>query len=457
MSTGLARRHRRPLAAAVLLALLAPGVAFADAAKEQELEARVAQLEQLVQQLVAQQQQSQQQPTQVQAAQAAAPAAVADAKPRIQSTPINPGANPGTRFSYGGFIKMDAMMTDTTGGEIPDGSVGRMFYVPSAIPVGGANEGTDTDFGAQFSRFWFAADTDVDEHKVKAYLEFDLFGGGNSAFLGNEVATNTYGLTVRHAYVSFDKWLAGQTWSNFQDTAALPDTVDFIGPTEGTVFVRQAQIRYTSGPWSFSLENPETTVTPFLNAGARISSDDNSAPDLTARWLKKGDWGHFTVAALLRQFKYENPATGIDDSGTGGALSVSGKFNLGKNDDIRYMVSGGTGIGRYLGLAIASDTVLDASGNLEAIDGYGAFAAWRHAFSPKLRGNLFYSMAHFDNDAALTGFNVTERAQSWHANLIYSPFPKLDVGAELIWGQRSLEGEADGDLRRLHTHVKYSF
>lgn len=457
MSTGLARRHRRPLVAAVLLALLVPGVAIAQTAKEKELEARVVQLEQLVQQLVTQQQQSQQQLTQVQAAQAAQPAAVADNKPGIQSTPINPGANPGTRFSYGGFIKMDAMMTDTTGGEIADGSVGRLFYVPSAIPVGGADEGTDTDFGAQFSRFWFAADTDVDEHKVKAYLEFDLFGGGNSAFLGNEVATNTYGLTVRHAYVSFDKWLAGQTWSNFQDTAALPDTVDFIGPTEGTIFVRQAQVRYTSGPWSFSVENPETTVTPFLNAGARISSDDNNAPDVTARWMKKGGWGHFTVAGLLRQFKYENPATGVDDSTTGGAISVSGKFNLGSNDDIRYMVSGGTGIGRYLGLAIASDTVLDAGGDLEAIDGYGAFAAWRHAFSPKLRGNVFYSMAHFDNDKALTGFNVTERAQSWHANLIYSPFPKLDVGAELIWGQRSLEGEADGDLRRLHTHVKYSF
>ena len=41
--------------------------------------------------------------------------------------------------------------------------------------------------------------------------------------------------------------------------------------------------------------------------------------------------------------------------------------------------------------------------------------------------------------------------------MIYSPLPKLDLGAELIWRQRSLEGEADGDLRRLHTHVKYSF
>lgn len=446
MTDHIAKQHRRPLAAAVLIALLAPGVALAQTDKERELEARVAQLEQLVQQLATRPQPA--------AAPAAAPA---DAK-KIQSTPIAPNAIAGTRFSYGGFIKMDAMMTDTTDGEIADGSVGRMFYVPSTIPVGGTNEGTDTDFGAQFSRFWFAADSDLDNGtKARAYLEFDAFGGGNNAFLGNEVATNTHGLTLRQAYVSWGKWLAGQTWSNFQDVAALPDAVDFVGPTEGTTFVRQAQVRYTSGPWSFSVENPETTITPYLGAGARISSDDNTMPDLTARWLKKGDWGHFTVAGMVREFKYENVAAGVDDTATGGAVSVSGKFNLGKSDDIRYMVSGGSGIGRYLGLGIASDTVLDADGALEAIGGYGAFAAWRHVFSPKVRTNVFYSMAHFDNDKALTGLNVTERAQSMHANLIYSPFPKLDVGAELIWGQRSLEGEADGDLRRLHTHVKYSF
>ena len=197
-------------------------------------------------------------------------------------------------------------------------------------------------------------------------------------------------------------------------------------------------MRYTKGPWSFSAENPETTITPFRNVGARISSDDNLMPDLTARWQKKGDWGHVSVAGMLRQFKHENPAAAIDDTSTGAAASVSGKFNLGKNDDIRYMVSAGRGIGRYLGLGIASDTVLNAGGNLEPIDGYGAFAAWRHAFSAKLRGNVFYSMAHFDNDKALTGLGVNERAQSFHANLIYSPMPKVDVGAELIWGRRSL-------------------
>ena len=51
----------------------------------------------------------------------------------------------------------------------------------------------------------------------------------------------------------------------------------------------------------------------------------------------------------------------------------------------------------------------------------------------------------------------TERAESLHANLIYSPMPKLDIGAELIWGRRELEDAREGDLRRLHAHVKYSF
>lgn len=455
---------RRPLTLSLLVCLLAPGLALAQSAtpKEQQLEARVAELEKIVQQLIAQQQQTETTVSQVQAAQTAAPAAkpTDDGKPKIQSTPILTAANPGTAFSYGGFIKLDAMVTDTSDGRIADGSAGRLFYMPSAIPVGPAGaDGGDAyaDYHAQFSRFWFSADhTTGDGDKIKGYIEADMFGGGSNALVGNETATNTYAVSLRQAYVSLTRpngaqWLAGQTWSNFMDVAALPDSVDFVGPTESTVFVRQAQVRYTKGPWSFSVENPQTTVTPFLGGATRANSGDNVLPDVTARWQKKGDWGHFSVAGLLRQFKR------LDETTSGASVSVSGKFNLGASDDLRYAVNAGQGIGRYMGFGLGADTVADAGGDLEAIDGYGAFVSWRHAFSPKLRGNLFYSTAHFDNDTALTGFAATESAQSFHANLIYSPLPKLDVGAELIWGQRSLENDLEGDLRRIHTHVKYSF
>ncbi len=229
---------RRPLAAAVLVALLAPGAALAATAKEKELEARIAQLEQQVQALLSAQQQQQTQivqtqsaVTEVQAAQKQAPAAPAGKQP-IQSTTIMTAANPGTAFSYGGFIKMDAMATDTSDGKIADGSSGRLFYLPSTIPVGAnsARSGDPyTDFHAQFSRFWLSADHTTDNgDKFKAYIEADFFGGGSNALVGNETSTNTYAVSLRQAYISWNNWLAGQTWSNFQDVAALPDAVDFV-------------------------------------------------------------------------------------------------------------------------------------------------------------------------------------------------------------------------------------
>ncbi len=431
-----------PLAAAIAASMMLSGNALAQSTASPDLENRIAQLEQMVQSLK----------SELEAQKAAAPKALPAGAQPIQASTLTPAANPGTRFSFGGFIKLDAMLTKTDSGEIADGSAGRLLYLPGSIPVGAADEGTDMDASAQFSRLWFAADTDMDGNKLKAYVEFDLFGSA----LGSEAATNTYGLTVRHAYVSWNHWLAGQTWSNFQDVAALPDTVEFIGPTEGTVFVRQAQVRYSNGPWTVSAENPETLVTPFQGGAGRISSDDNNMPDFTVRYTHKGDWGHFSVAALARQLRYET-TTGIHASGSGFGLSASGKYNINASNDIRYMVTYGSGIGRYLGLAASNDTVLDNTNDFDNIDVLAGFAAWRHVFSPKLRSSVFYSTARYDNDTDFTGTGITESLQSWHAALIYSPLPKLDVGAEFIYGTRELESGVDGDLRRLQMHVKYNF
>lgn len=446
-------KRRTAASVPLWLALSAlPHTALAQAVDTSTLEARMAELEAEMQQMRGLLQQYQQRDAKA----AENTPVVAVATPPAQAaTPILPGAMPGTRFTAGGFIKLDAMTTRTSDGAIADGSAGRLFYFPAATPVaadGNGNSASYTDVHAQFSRFWLGADTVTERgDTLKAYIEADMYGGGNNAFAGNEVITNTYALTLRHAYVSWNHWLAGQTWSNFQDVAALPDTVDFTGPSEGTIFNRQAQLRYTRGPWSFSLENPQTTVATYRGNGTRLNSGDDTVPDITARWAQRGAWGHFTVAAMVRNLRYD----GRTDTGI--AASLSGRVNVGSNDDLRYMVSGGQGIGRYLGFALGADSVLDADGELHSQDGYGGFVAWRHAFSPKLRGNLVYSGAWLDNDAQWTGALVTERAQSWRVNLIYSPFPKLDLGAELSHAQRRLENGEAGDLNRLHTHVKYSF
>lgn len=375
------------------------------------------------------------------------------APPPVQTSTILPNALPNTRFSFSGFIKLDMLWSDYDDGEIADGSIGRDFYLPSTIPIGAASESADFDSHIKQSRFIFGTDTDLENgKKLASRLEVDLYGSS----LGDERATNTYGVQVRHAYVQYGDWLAGQTWSNFMEVAALPETADFIGPTDGTIFVRQPQVRYSRGAFSASIENPETTLTPFTG-GTRISSDDNSMPDLTLAYNFRFAQGNLRIAALGRQLKYQTTGIGaIDDSVFAAAASIAGKIGFGK-DDLRFMVTAGDGIGRYVGVNFTNDAVIDGSGNLEAISGVAGFVAWRHVWNPLWRSTLMYSMSDYDNDVALTGTGANKSSSSWAVNLFYSPVAKLDLGLEVRRAGREIESGADGSMKRMQGIVKYSF
>jgi hypothetical protein len=460
--------HRGSIIGKVIAATLAsaalglPAAALAQTAKEQQLEARVAELERLVQQLLAEKKAG--------AAPAAGAPAAAPAKPAgppVQATSIVPNAAPGTSFMITGFVKADALFTNTSDGELPEENAARDYYVPATTPVGGVDEGTDLNFHLKNSRINFGTDTILEGgDKLMTRFEVDFFGSS----LGNQRVTNTYAPVLRHAYAEWRHWLVGQTWSNFQDALTLPETADFIGPTDGTVFVRQPQVRYKYGGFSFSAENRETTISPYapglttVTGSERITSDDGWAPDLTARYTWKGDWGHLSAAALLRELTLETTSaaqstTGInspiDDSTWTGALSLSGKLMIGQ-DDIRFMLLGGN-LGRYVALNFTNDAVINSNGELEGIDGYAGFVAYRHLWSSKLRSNIYFAMESYDNDTDLTGGLVNESSYSGVVNLFYSPLPKLDVGAEYRYAVRELENGNDGDLNRLQFTTKYSF
>ena len=465
---------RKVVAATLTAAVLGmPAAALAQTAKEQELEARVAELEKLVKQMAAEKAAAPAPAAPVAAAPAAAPAKPAGAP--IQTASITPNAAPGTSFVLTGFVKADALFTDTEYGDVPAGS-GRDFYVPGATPVESAGDAEDVDFHAHVkqSRVNFGTDTNLEGgDKLSTRFEIDFFG----SITGTERVSNTYAPVLRHAYVNWREWLVGQTWSNFMDVATLPEAVDFIGTTDGTTFVRQPQVRFTKGGFSLSLENPETSITTsYLTTATtpaqvlgNVTADDSGWPDITARYAFKGSWGHVALAGLLRELKYQAPATDavassftpafdeVDESTWTGALSLSGKFNIGK-DDIRWMLLGGN-LGRYVALNFANDASLDltGSGELEAIDGYAGFIAYRHMWTPKLRSTFTYAMQEHDNDSSLSSTATNESSNSWTVNLLYSPIPKLDIGAEYRQAERELENDRNGDLKRLQFTTKYSF
>ena len=366
--------------------------------------------------------------------------------------PIENGFRIGsTVVNYGGFVKLDATVSDFNRADPPVGDAIRDFYIPGSIPVTGASEDAKVDLNARQTRFWFTTTGTVGGMKVGSRVEgdFQVLPGA-----GDQRTTSPSNFSLRRAYVTVDKWLFGQEWSNFQNVGVLPETADYIGPSEGTVFVRQAQVRYTHGPFSVSMENPESTVTPF-GGGTRIVTDDSSIPDFTARFDLKKPFGDFAIAGLVRQVSIQQGALNSDVTGWG--VSASGKIKFGKRDDLRFMVTTGEGIGRYVGLNFANDAVVDASGELKAIPLTAGFAAYRHYWSTDVRSTLMYSMQTVDNDQALTGAAANKEATSIRANLVWSPIKGLDIGAEYSVAERELQSGITGDLRRLQAFAKYGF
>jgi hypothetical protein len=449
--TGRVTRKLLPrIALAITLGCFACDAAFAQQERIDELEARVAELETLVHQLLHEHRPPMDAALIEDKAEKAAEARTTE----ILEAHHEQEDEMKRRHSYrfGGFVKASAIHSDFGGGAVASGNAGRDFYLPSSIPIGNVGE-TYLDLLAKESRVNFSS-SHILENDVRlgTFVEIDFIFSDN----GDDRISNSYQPRLRHAFFTYENWLFGQTWMTFLNVAALPDTLDFIGPAESTIFGRQVQLRYSRGPWQFSLENPETTITP-AGGGDRVTADDSRLPDFVARYNRDGDCGSFTVAALLRELRHEDAAAGIEDTTESYGVSLSGVLKVGARDDFRWMASAGKGLGRYIGLNTATDAVLDADGRLHAIDVSGVFGAYRHYWSDRWRSSLTLGYLAVDNDVALTGTGVTRSAGSVHLNLIYSPLPQLDLGVEFLYAERELEDGADGGLTRLQFSAKYAY
>ena len=461
----------RGLTALAGLALLHPLPAFAQeegdesdlAARFAALEAQIHALEGEVMTLRADLAREREQHHAAPAVLAQAPAArapvAAPATAPVRTTA--PAASDGPTFKIGGFFKFVASATRTDGGSIAPNSVGHDFYVPATIPIGGQPSGTSFEAHAKQTRLNFSASTTVGEHKVSGVVEADFQTAPGS---GNQRITNAYAPGLRRAFLVFDDFLLGQEWTNFQYLGALPETADYLGPSEGTVFVRQAQLRYTKRlddqlSLSIAAENP-STVTTLAGTTSLVENDLDRVPDFTARLGWKTGGGELSFAGLLRNL-HVGGASG-EDSATGWGASFAGKLPFGgdKRHDLRFMVTHGEGAGRYIGLNLAPDAVLETTpfgARLVAVPVTAGFAALRLGWSSQWRSTFMGSLQSIDYPDHLQAAAATDQAWSASANLFYSPIKPIDLGLELRHGERRTNAGDTGKLDRIDVIAKYSF
>ncbi|WP_028114773.1 DcaP family trimeric outer membrane transporter [Ferrimonas kyonanensis] len=288
------------------------------------------------------------------------------------------------KLIFGGYIKVDARYVD---GDIAY----RDFWIGTGKPL--EEDASQFRIFANETRF----NTKYIHGDLTGFIEMDFYGGG-----GNEVISNSANPRIRHAFINYKGVTAGQTWSTLMNTSAIPETADFAGATVGLAFIRQGQVRYKTGGFEVSVENPESF-------GGDTSND--SLPDVIGKYTLKGDWGNVSLAAIGRELN-----TNGGNSETAFGASIAGRINLFDKDDFRFQVHQGE-LGRYVGVAAATDLVGE---KVETTTGY--LAAYRHFWTETWRSTFLYGRVETDE-------SDVDNSQ-WSVNIFNNLTKELAVGFE---------------------------
>jgi hypothetical protein len=125
---------------------------------------------------------------------------------------------------------------------------------------------------------------------------------------------------------------------------------------------------------------------------------------------------------------------------------------------VRFMVTKGSGIGRYVGLNFAPDAVQLATPGtaLSTADVFAGFAAVKFGWTKQLRSTVMASYQKDDYSAAVPQ-TANAKSFSYAANLFYSPIKNFDFGIEYRHGERTLVSGAQGQLDRFEFASKFTF
>jgi hypothetical protein len=372
------------------------------------------------------------------------------AAPRFQNIPLDPKYRgyfelPGTQMllKIGGYFKTDFIHDLKPAGN-SDAFVPSSFPIPQVTSV---NNSTISVRPTRLNLDFRAPQTKIGD--VRFYLEGDFYG------------TNATTPRLRHAYTQAGNLLVGQTFSNFMDPDAFPDTLDFQGPN-GIVSIRNPQFRYgfaltPSLTLYASVEKPSSDV---IFSTPQFSAQPNSpSPDGAVRLRQEFARGHVQAAGVFRSIAAFLP-NGRTDSVFGWGINTSLGLKTVGRDTVIFELAYGHGISRYIqdtsGLGIDAEPGNAGSPHLEATPAVGVVGSYQHYWMKRLRSNAVYSYAAVNNTdlAAATNYN---HGTYTGGNIIWNPFGSLNVGAEFLYGWTMEQSGLKANAPRIQFSAKYNF
>ena len=365
--------------------------------------------------------------------------------------------NSDTTLQISGQIWLDAIYNS---GEMTN----RAGFQPSSIAYDKGTTQDKTTLSAGQSNLSINSSTPTQYGAMTTRLGVDLFDSqGNAKF------------NLTHLWGELGNWGAGQTFSGFMDIDAFPNIMDYWGPNS-VVFARQPQLRYNlytnaDDKFMFTIEKSDADLAlpNFVTGNDFLYIEQNDLPDITASYINGFAKGYIKSSIILRQLGYETSSS--DDMVVGWGINVSGKYAIDRKNTLKYQLTHGEGIGRYVNDACCSyyadgtadgvatggsDAGIDINGKLQAIPITVGYAYLDHQWSDKYTSSIGFGYVDIDNITSQRSRALSNSLYS-NVNVVWNPTVMSRVGVELQYGKVTSFGNEDADNVRLQTSIGFKY
>jgi hypothetical protein len=271
--------------------------------------------------------------------------------------------------------------------------------------------------------------------------------------------------------------MMGRYWSNYNSFVGNTSQLEFDGvPGNAGYQFRTAQVRYTTGPLSVSLEQPSTRIAQEMliekrdETGAVLAVNEpgsgpvkTTMPAVTARFDNSMGGLSYSAAAIVRQIAYDIGTA--DDSAMGYGAFVAGNLALSDTFSVQGAINVSEGANGYLWRSgnnyYGPDAYIDGNGDLETISGYGATLGVTMKTGTGSSVNVVYGMAKLDLDDAVADNAIAasdhESNSMAAVNYQWTPVKNVDLGVQYAYHMVDTIGGDDGDASRIHFAAQYNF
>jgi len=349
-----------------------------------------------------------------------------------------------TRMKVGGYVKADFLYDF-------DGTLDRNQFLMATIPLEGTPEAANSGYVSLFARETrFNIDVrriEKDRPPLRLFVEGDFWSAGNQ-------------FRLRHAYVVFGNFIAGQTWTTLSILESLVYTIDFAAG-DALFGGRATQLRYQgrlNDHWKLAVGVESLDFMGIENPSGLAGGPSAALPLLAARADYTWKSGLLAFGGSVGQLRWDGGADGPDATALQWDSVVAGRQYLGKNDFFTWNVSYGHGSGENI-MAFAgsqANAVLTEDGRLETFPAFAFVAGYTHKWNTELATNASFAYGWLDTPPSRDPLAL-KRGGIAHVNLIWHATKEFATGIEYMWGGQRATNDAVGRASRVQGMVRLDF